>query len=317
LPDRPLPDPDAPEVTHTITRQDSRIEVRTQAGDRVFTAVVIYAFGTRSRYVTMISRDQDKIYRGLRLSYFRGADGSGWGRTSGDVGRSDSSKSVQGQKIDVRDGVLRCLFCHVTQSRDFRDPPPAGGAGPESRDPGIGCERCHGPGGNHLRAVEADFADRAIVNVADAPAATINGQCAECHTVGPPTIIASAPADPRFARSPGLTLTFSRCYTDSNGGLSCVTCHDPHREAEHSAAFYQSKCLSCHSSQEKHSAPARAAEGPPGTPAPSGSRSPGKTCPVNPANDCLRCHMTKVPMPDLHTTLTDHYIRIRDRGTGG
>ena len=36
-------------------------------------------------------------------------------------------------------------------------------------------------------------------------------------------------------------------------------------------------------------------------------------CPVNPAKDCLDCHMPKVPVAALHTSLTDHYIRVHDR----
>jgi hypothetical protein len=137
------------------------------------------------------------------------------------------------------------------------------------------------------------FADRAILNVAAAPAAKINSQCVECHTVAKRPDIESDPENPRYVRSTGRTLTFSRCYTESEGGMSCLTCHDPHRDAEHSAAFYESKCRSC------HSAP----------PAPAAGRR-GAVCPVNPAKDCLGCHMPKVPMPALHTTLTDHYIRV-------
>ena len=37
-------------------------------------------------------------------------------------------------------------------------------------------------------------------------------------------------------------------------------------------------------------------------------------CPVNPARDCLGCHMPKVPMPTLHAELTDHYIRVHRDG---
>jgi hypothetical protein len=107
-----------------------------------------------------------------------------------------------------------------------------------------------------------------------------------------PSQIKGAPEDPKYVRSTGVTMTVSRCYTESNGGMSCLTCHDPHREAEHAAAFYEAKCLSCHSRQAA---------------APVGRRA---ICPVNPAKDCLGCHMPKVPVPALHTTLTDHYIRI-------
>src|SRR5262249_19575384 len=141
LPDRPLADPDDPKVTHTIQRKDQHIEVDTKAGDRVFKMIVAYAFGTRRRYVTMIGRDEEKNYRALRLSSYHAAGGSGWGRTSGDVGRSDDIEDVRGQQVDVRDGVVRCLYCHTTQSRDYRAPPPEGGPGPEAADAGIGCER--------------------------------------------------------------------------------------------------------------------------------------------------------------------------------
>ena len=45
---------------------------------------------------------------------------------------------------------------------------------------------------------------------------------ADCHIVGSRPVIEGAPQDPKFARSTGLTLTFSRCYSESGGGLSCV-----------------------------------------------------------------------------------------------
>jgi tetratricopeptide (TPR) repeat protein len=299
LPDRPLADPDDPKVTHTIERKDQHIEAQTRSGDRVFRLVVDYAFGTPERYVTMTGRDDQQVFRALRLSHYRAADGSGWDRTSGDVGSSDEADRIRGQPIDVRDGVVRCLYCHTTRSRDFRLPPPESGTGPEAADSGIGCERCHGPGGNHIIAIKQDFADWAIQSVGGAPAATVNAQCADCHIVGLSSHIERAPDDPKFVRSPGVTMKFSRCYTESQGGMSCLTCHDPHREAEHSAEFYEAKCLSCHSRRTAAPGPAPANR--------------GAVCPVNPAKDCLDCHMPKVPMPSLHTNLTDHYIRVHPK----
>ena len=37
-----------------------------------------------------------------------------------------------------------------------------GNTGPEAADHSIGCEKCHGPGGNHLLAIAAKFPDLAI-----------------------------------------------------------------------------------------------------------------------------------------------------------
>jgi len=300
FPDHPLADPDDPKVTHTFTRDQGRIEVKTRTRDHVYRTLVEYAFGIPSRYVTMIARDEEQKFRALRLSSYHTAAGASWDRTSGDVSDSDPAENIRGQPIQVRDGVVRCLYCHVTQYRDFRDPRPEGGVGPEAADSGIGCERCHGPGANHVAAIKAEFPDTAIVNPGSASAATITSHCADCHIVGLPSVISRAPDDPRFARSPGITLTFSRCYTESNIGMSCLTCHDPHRDDQGPAAFYEAKCLACHSRQAAPKAqPARPA--------------PDKFCPVNPASGCLDCHMPKVPMPALHNSLTDHYIRIRKR----
>jgi tetratricopeptide (TPR) repeat protein len=307
LPDRPLPDPDDPKVSHTFAREGDKIHARTKAGDRVFNTVVEYAFGTPERYITMIGRDDQHDVRALRLSYYHTAEGSGWGRT---FGSPDDVELVRGQAIVVRDGVNRCLYCHVTQSRAFRDPPPEPGAGPEAADPGIGCERCHGPGANHIAAMKVDFADRATVNAGSATAAVINTQCAQCHVVGSRAEIEKEPDNAMYVRSSGATLPFSRCYTESDGGMSCLTCHNPHRDAEKSAAFYESKCLSCHSQQQSTST-AKTRTSQQTARAPSTGRR--TTCPVNPTKGCLDCHMPKIPVPVLHTSMTDHYIRVREK----
>jgi tetratricopeptide (TPR) repeat protein len=288
FPDQPLADPDDAKVTHTFKRDQDRIRVETRARDRVFVTLVEYAFGLRERYVTMVGRDAARNFRALRLSSYRTAEGVCWGRTSGDVPDSDSTEDIRGEPIPERDGVVRCVYCHVTNFRDFRDPPPETGVGPTAADAGIGCERCHGPGANHLAAIKAGLPDRAIVNTGTASASAIVAQCADCHIVGSVSEIKKAPDDPIFVRSPGLTLTFSRCYTESGGGMSCLTCHDPHRDDTGPAAFYETKCLACHSGQNVSQS----------------------ACRVNPSRDCLNCHMPTVSVAVLHTSLTDHYIRV-------
>jgi tetratricopeptide (TPR) repeat protein len=300
FPDRPLADPDDPKVTHDFKRENDKIKVETHAGDKIYRLIVEYAFGTSGGYVTMVGRDDERTYRALRLSSYHAADGISWGPTAGDVPNSNSSENVRGEPIKVRDGVVRCVYCHVTFYRDYRDPPPDA-IGPEAADRAIGCERCHGPGGNHLKAIKGNFADSAIVNPATGGALAIGKLCADCHIVGSPTDINKAPDDPRFVRSPGLTFTFSRCFTESDGAMSCVTCHDAHRDDQGPASFYEAKCLSCH-----------AAVAPGNESRPAGKKP--SVCPVNPKSKCLECHMPKVPMPTLHRELTDHYIRVHDDG---
>jgi tetratricopeptide (TPR) repeat protein len=309
FPDRPLADPDDPKVTHNFRRDQDRITVDTRAGDKVYQVIVEYAFGISDQYVTMIGRDEERNYRALRLSSYHTAEGVAWGQTSGDVPDTNSVDNIRGEPIHVRDGVVRCLYCHVTFYRDFRDPPPELGRSAAAADAAIGCERCHGPGGNHVKAIKGNFKDSAIMNAGTGGASAIGTLCADCHIVGAPEEIKSAPEDPRYVRSPGITLTFSRCFSESEGGLSCLTCHDAHRDDQGPALFYEKQCLSCHSEKPRTEKPAGALT------AGASSRGvrPNSVCPVNPASKCLECHMPKVPIAALHRDLTDHYIRVHDR----
>jgi tetratricopeptide (TPR) repeat protein len=298
LPDRPLADPDDPKVTHGIEREGGQLRVSTNSSDTTARLLVEFAFGTPQRYVTMVGRDPRGDYRALRLSYYHSADGSGWGRTAGDVGDPDPAQGVHGQQIDVRDGVVRCLACHVTFPRDFRDPTfgpiePT----PAAADPGIGCEGCHGPGANHVAAAQAGLDDLAIVNLGSSRVSTIVSDCIRCHRVGDVRSIEQDPTNPKFVRSAGLTFTFSRCYAESGEALSCLTCHDPHREPTRDVAFYETKCRSCHAKP----------------PQPASKGVAARVCKVNATSGCVKCHMPKIPIPALHASLTDHYIRIRER----
>jgi hypothetical protein len=193
--------------------------------------------------------------------------------------------------------MIKCLACHTTNVRGGRDR-----VGPETADRGIGCEACHGPGGNHLEAVAVKFPDNAILNPASASPAIVTEQlCGRCHSLNEPEAQRNSPRDdPIWLRSQSTTLAWSRCYSESGGALSCLTCHDPHRGADTSAAHYEAKCLSCHSAQ-------------PTAADPLATTSTRRTiCPVNPAKDCLGCHMPRVENKSLHLPITDHYIRVRD-----
>src|SRR5262249_30212722 len=130
-----------------------------------------------------------------------------------------------------------------------------------------------------------------------AGAEQVTGLCAGCHS---PPGQSVAPTDPGAVRFQGTTLTWSRCYQESRGGLSCVTCHDPHHDADRSAARYEAKCLACHAATPATAEGVRRV-----------------ACPVNPSRDCLTCHMPATTTTIPHTTFTDHHIRVhRPAGAG-
>jgi hypothetical protein len=91
--------------------------------------------------------------------------------------------------------------------------------------------------------------------------------------------------NPEIVRFQPVGLMQSKCYRESRGALSCVTCHDPHARVSTNPAAYEAACLACH----QH--PARA------------------TCPVSPRAGCIGCHM---PRRDAgqKVLFVDHWIGI-------
>ncbi len=203
------------------------------------------------------------------------------------------------------DLVRLCLICHVTDPKAILD-----SSGACASDRAISCERCHGPGGNHLRAVEGKLVeiDPAIARPTRASGARIIKLCAECHS---PRGHEVSLDDPKAVRFQGTTLTWSRCYIESDDALDCVTCHDPHRNALTSAAHYEARCLECHSRHPGQSSPAGKAAPDQARSRLRGSRdhSTRTICPVNPVSGCIGCHMPPVEGTVRHTSFTDHFIR--------
>jgi hypothetical protein len=163
----------------------------------------------------------------------------------------------------------RCLECHATTFQMAG--PPENKYVKESVVLGIGCEKCHGPGAEHVAREHGPHppaegsADVAIVNPGRLPQMRQMDLCGLCHG-GPGIPLAPAlsfrPGDD-LARYVALTppqenapvdvhgnqveaIERSRCFT--SGKLTCGTCHDVHQTQQKAEAF-STKCLGCHKAQ--------------------------------------------------------------------
>jgi hypothetical protein len=129
--------------------------------------------------------------------------------------------------------------------------------------------------------------------------------CGRCHRA-PGSVDVSDPVNAaQLARFQAQALSMSACFRKSEARLSCVTCHDPHRDAEPAASTgYNRRCAGCHAAA--------------GLPVPFRRRS----CPVAPRGDCVACHMPvqEVAMPSRPRFRT-HWIKVWEKtapaGGGG
>ena len=224
-----------------------------------------------------------------------------------------------------------CMFCHNAY------PPAAPGSDRYGQahlfarqlPHGTGCQRCHGPGAEHIRLandlqVPIEKVIAAITNPARLPAELRDDVCFQCH-LQPSSRLRSFVR--RFGRSdysyrPGEPLSDylahldfdegrdpterfeinhhpyrlrqSACYVASDQALGCLTCHDPHRKVPPAevAAHYRDRCLSCHVLDD--------------------CRVDAMQIGEIAADDCVTCHMPKRRTQDVvGVWMTDHLIQRR------
>ncbi|WP_263355966.1 hypothetical protein [Acidicapsa ligni] len=220
-----------------------------------------------------------------------------------------------------------CIFCHAGRSQPI---PQSMGKyqSPPFTQTAIGCENCHGPGAAHVEAMGQGDSyekgkDPTIVNPAHLATALSDDICMSCHQTGDARVFQSGktyqdfrpgqpldrimailmipptrqdPPSPDHAQH-YYSMIMSKCYRASitkpqAQQMRCITCHDPHIEPakEEAPAFFNGKCLSCHTEQSCK--------------APKAARQA-----TTAADNCIGCHMPQHENPALsHSSITNHRI---------
>jgi predicted CXXCH cytochrome family protein len=196
-----------------------------------------------------------------------------------------------------------CLFCHASRVAEPEPGTTNRFDGEAFLQAGVGCERCHGAGSEHVAGRGHLLDPRTL------PADARDSLCTQCHLEGQSRIARTGrvltdfrPGDrlsdtmavfvfdnaanaSRGAVSHVESLAASVCKRKSGDRMSCLSCHDPHVQPEPAAraAYYRGKCLQCHGTLAAN----HHAERP----------------------DCTGCHMPRVESADIgHTAVTDHRI---------
>ena len=208
-----------------------------------------------------------------------------------------------------------CLQCHASGIQRIPGTQNAY-ASPPFREGGVACERCHGPGSDHIAA------RKPMVNPAKLAATERDSICGQCHLSGEIRVakpgkddlafrpgdrladfltvfVRSGSASPMKVTSHAENLAQSACKRASGEKLWCGTCHDPHSVpgANEKAAYFRGKCLTCHQTSD--------------------CRVPQSSRLAN-GDNCAACHMPRNPPSDIdHVVFTDHSIRRRARPSSG
>ena len=204
-----------------------------------------------------------------------------------------------------------CLFCHASRVQPTRDGTLNGFDGVPFLQHGVGCERCHGAGSDHVKGAGP------MVNPATLTGDRRDSVCMQCHIEGEARIAragrsqedyrpgdllsdtlavfvrADQAQERRGAVSHVESIALSLCKRRSGEALSCITCHDPHVQpgASEKGAYYRARCVGCHAPQ----ATRHYAEQP----------------------HCTTCHMPRMESADIsHTVVTDHRIVRAPRPDG-
>jgi hypothetical protein len=182
-----------------------------------------WAFGAGAQGITPVGR-LDGQYFENRLSYYARLHGTA--TTFGHAANAATPIAKLGV-LQNNKTITHCFMCHATDVR----------ASPEGPDlhamqPGVQCERCHGPGSEHIAAAKAGLSpaaiQREVLNPGRLGPVAQAQVCGECHRIAG----TDAGDEPELENS--VTVRFapvglmaSRCFRESKT-LTCLTCHDPH-----------------------------------------------------------------------------------------
>lgn len=261
-----------------------------------------YVMGSGNHARTFLTNENGFIWE-MPLTWF--AQKKSWGMSPGYAYvNSRFSRPV----------VAGCMNCH----NSYADYVPHSGNRYGEVPLGIGCERCHGPGELHVakqyqtKSPARTGLDRTIVNPRHLAPERQMDVCYQCHLQGEVRVLKdgkaendfrpgmslrevrsiyvlenSPPGDFRVA-SHGERLALSACFKQSNGTLTCMTCHNPHQATSVTPrSSFNAACMKCHSvttlsAQAQH----------------------------HERGDCIACHMPQGNTSDVvHVNFTDHWIQ--------
>ncbi len=196
-----------------------------------------------------------------------------WYDTAGSGVRHFPDRRQQDEALPWTDRLFTfnttCFDCHVSQLATNYDLA-ADTYRTTWREAGISCESCHGPGGDHARAMEAGVKGHSskeikIIRTSEFSHERMNDMCATCHAKMVPISTDFTAGDRFFDHYDLITLENQDFYSDGrdlgenytftsfcmspclkSGKLDCNQCHTPAGRPRYEGAQSNQSCTPCH-----------------------------------------------------------------------
>jgi len=280
--DHPLLTVTVGKYSYRIERKGSESDYSVSDGTKTLTLPIRWVMGASSAIgqTFILAKDGDLFES--RVSYFR--DVKGLGPTLGSEGSVPAALTEAAGRLMTQDDKLRCFGCHSTGAASGTQ------LTLEKLTPGVQCAHCHEGTETHLAEMLLNGYDPDVHKEKPGShqfaAEKVSDFCGQCHRTWAEIAMQPNPGIANIRFQP-YRLAGSKCYDVDDARISCLACHDPHREVDANPLDYDAKCLACH-----------------------GGGKPGaKKCPVS-KQDCVTCHMPKLELPGAHFKFSDHRIRI-------
>lgn len=269
--------------TYRIERKGDQSIYSVTDGTNTISMPIRWAVGASFAIGQTYILEKDGGWYESRVSWFRELNGLGPTLGSQNSAPANLADAV-GRRMS-QDDKIRCMDCHATHATSKRE------LTLETLMPGVQCAHCHTNLETHLSTElggprPAPESSGQSFHLKGLSADQVSDFCGSCHRTWAEIASQGNPSIANVRFQP-YRLTESKCYDPYDERISCLACHNPHKELDPVSKNYTAKCLACHD----------------------GGKAGAKSCRVSGSN-CVSCHMPKLELPGAHYRFTDHRIRI-------
>lgn len=262
-------------------------------GQRTISLPVLWSVGAQAQ--TWMVEFNGRLYETM-VSYYPSIDGLDV-TTADDVLQPATLEAAIG-RAETEAQKKSCFSCHATNAVTDDE------LTLNAMQPGVTCEHCHAGTREHISAIQqgkAAGSSSTPPSLGKLNAEQMSTLCGQCHRTWEMVVRGGTRGTPNV-RFQAYRLENSRCFDGTDNRISCVACHDPHRNLvsnQTNPAYYDAKCLACHGPAARNVADAQ--------------KELPKKCPVANAG-CVSCHMPRTRVLNGPSEFTDHEIRVVHAG---